>query len=91
MRRAALATIAAALLALGAAPPATAAGDADAAERQYRVARRLVAERSPEARAALDKVLALDPQGPRADDALVDQALLEGPARWAASSPRPTT
>jgi hypothetical protein len=80
--REALATIAAALLALGLAAPAAAAGDADAAERQYRVARRLVAERSPEARAALDKVLALDPQGPRADDALVDQALLEGPARW---------
>ena len=75
-------TVAALLLALGLAPAVAHAADPEAAERQYRVARRLVAERSGEARAALEKVLALDPQGPRADDALVEQALLEGPARW---------
>jgi len=76
------ATIAAVLLALGPACLAAAPGDREAAERQYRVARRLAAERSPDARAAFEKVLALDREGPRADDALVEQALLEGPARW---------
>ena len=74
--------LAAALAALGAPLPAAWAGDPAAAERQYRVARRLAAERSAEARGALVKVLELDPQGPRADDALVEQALLEGLPRW---------
>ena len=57
-------------------------GDPRAAERQYRVARRLAAEGSPEAAAALRKVVELDPRGPLVDDALVEQALLEGIARW---------
>jgi hypothetical protein len=56
--------------------------DPAAAERQYRIARRLVVEQSPEAKAALEKVLELDPQGKLADDALVDQALLLGIPRW---------
>jgi hypothetical protein len=58
------------------------ADDPDAAERQYRIARRLAAEGSPEARAALEKVIELDPVGRLADDALVDQALLESLPRW---------
>ncbi|MCP3980483.1 MAG: hypothetical protein GY716_14370 [bacterium] len=58
------------------------AGDPDAARRQYRVARRLVAEGSPQAGAALAQVAQLDPEGPLADDALVELALLERPARW---------
>jgi len=58
------------------------ASDPAAAERQYRIARRLAAEGSPEAADALQKVLQLDPKGDLADDALVDQALLEGLPRW---------
>ena len=58
------------------------ADDPGAAERQYRIARRLAAEGSPEARAALEKVIELDPGGRLADDALVDQALLESLPRW---------
>jgi tetratricopeptide (TPR) repeat protein len=72
--------VAAALL-LWAFVPALAAGS-PAAERQYRTARRLAAQGSPEARAALAKVVELDPDGPLADDALVDQALLESLAAW---------
>jgi hypothetical protein len=58
------------------------AADPDAAERQYRVARRLIAEGSAEAAAALDKVIELDPQGDLADDAAVEKALLMGIPRW---------
>ena len=58
------------------------ARDPAAAEREYRVARRLAADGSPEAAAALARVVALDPTGPVADDALVDQARLEGLAGW---------
>jgi len=58
------------------------AADPEGAERQYRMARRLAAEGSPEAGPALMKVLELDPEGSRADDALVDRALLAGIARW---------
>jgi len=58
------------------------AADPAAAERQYRIARRLAAEGSPEAGDALQKVLQLDPKGVLADDALVDQARLEGLPRW---------
>lgn len=53
------------------------ARDPAAAEREYRVARRLAAEGSPDAAASLARVVALDPTGPWADDALVEQALLE--------------
>jgi len=60
----------------------TPAADPAAAERQYRIARRLAAEGSPEAADALQKVLQLDPKGDLADDALVDQALLAGLPRW---------
>lgn len=56
--------------------------DPDAARRQYRVARRLAAEGSPEAGAALRRVVELDPRGPLADDALVEEALLEPVPRW---------
>ncbi len=58
------------------------AADPAAAERQYRVSRRLAAEGSAEAATALQRVVELDPQGELADDALVDQALLLGLARW---------
>ena len=52
------------------------------AEAQYRVARRLTAEGSAGAAAALDRVVELDPQGPLADDALLDRAALIGLPRW---------
>ena len=65
-----LAACAAALCA-GAAAAAETPADPDAAERQFRLARRLVAEGSPEAAPALDRVLELDPRGALADDALV--------------------
>ena len=59
-----------------------AAADSAAAARQYRVARRLAAEGSGQASAALRKVVELDPTGPLADDALIDQALLEVIPHW---------
>jgi streptogramin lyase len=65
-----------------AAVPASAKGDPEAAERQYRIARRLAAEGSPQAGAALRKVIELDPGGALADDAMLDLADLEGIARW---------
>lgn len=52
------------------------------AEAQYRIARRLAAEGSAGAAAALDRVVALDPKGPLADDALLDRAALIGLPRW---------
>ena len=74
--------LAAALVALGASGSLAWAGDPATAERQYRVARRLAAERSADAAGALQKVIELDPLGPRADDALVEQARLQGLPRW---------
>jgi hypothetical protein len=56
--------------------------DPAAAERQYRVAERLSADRSPDAAAAFAKVVALAPQGPLADDALVDLARFHGAPDW---------
>jgi len=50
--------------------------DEAAAARQFRIARRLAAERSPQAAAALRKVVELAPEGPLADDALVEEANL---------------
>lgn len=73
--------ICAACIAL-AANPVDATGDPAAAERQYRIARRLAAEGSTQADAALRKVIELDPTGPLADDALLDLADLEGVADW---------
>jgi tetratricopeptide (TPR) repeat protein len=70
-----------ALLALPASE-AVAAGDPRAAESQYKIARRLAAEGSPQAAAALERVLELDPEGPLADDALVEQARLQGIPEW---------
>ena len=67
----------AALVGAGAVPAQT--SDAEAA---YRVARRLAAEGSSGAAAALDRVVALDPAGPLADDALLDRAALIGLPRW---------
>jgi hypothetical protein len=58
------------------------AADPAAAERQFRIARRLVAEGSAEARAALEKVIELDPAGALADDATVEKALLLGIPLW---------
>lgn len=59
-----------------------AAGATEVAERQYRVARRLAAERAPGALDALQRVVELDPEGPLADDALVDAAVLLGSRAW---------
>ncbi|MBD3866849.1 MAG: hypothetical protein IFK94_01890 [Acidobacteria bacterium] len=58
--------------------------DEQAAARQYRVARRLAAERSPDAATALRKVVDLAPLGPLADDALVEQGILAGAPGWPA-------
>jgi sugar lactone lactonase YvrE len=52
------------------------------ANRQYRLARRLVAEGSSEAAAALDRVVAIDPVGPLSDDAQLERVLLLKIARW---------
>lgn len=52
------------------------------AERLFRVASRLAAERSPEAAAAYRKVVDADPQGPLADDAWVGLARLDPLADW---------
>jgi len=56
--------------------------DEQAAARQYRVARRLAAERSPDAATALRKVVELAPKGPLADDALLEQGILAGAPAW---------
>lgn len=69
-------------VALGLLLAGAAQGGAAEAERQYRVARRLAAERSPEAAQALQKVVELDPEGPLADDATLDEALLAPLPRW---------
>ena len=66
-------------LALVLAAPTLAQADAEA---EFRVARRLVAEGSPQAADALDRVFRLDPDGPLADDALLERALLVGMAGW---------
>lgn len=70
------------LCAWGAAPAPARAADAAQAESQYRIARRLAAERSPEAAAALRRVVELDPHGALADDALVEASLLLPLPRW---------
>jgi len=62
--------------------PAVPAGDGAAAERQYRIARRLATESPSDALRAFEQVLKLDPEGPLADDALIEQALLVGLPRW---------
>jgi hypothetical protein len=56
--------------------------DPAAADRQYRIAQRLGADGSPDAAAAFEKVVALAPHGPLADDALVDLARLAGSPDW---------
>jgi hypothetical protein len=59
-----------------------ASADPSAAEKQYRLAQRLGADRSPDAPAAFEKVVALAPAGPYADDALVDLARMHGAPEW---------
>lgn len=56
--------------------------DPAAATRQYRLAQRLGADRSPDAAAAFEQVVTLDPHGAFADDALVDLARLQGSTDW---------
>jgi hypothetical protein len=56
--------------------------DPAAAEREYRLAQRLGADQSPDAAAAFERVVMLAPQGPYADDALVDLARLRGAPDW---------
>jgi hypothetical protein len=83
LRRAARAAaiLAATFLSIRAARSAEETGPA-AAERKYRVAQRLGADGSAEAPAAFEKVVALAPRGPLADDALVDLARLRGAPDW---------
>lgn len=69
-------------LALVSATAASGASDPATVEQQYRLAQRLGADRSPEAAAAFEKVVALAPDGPFADDALVDLACLSGLPDW---------
>lgn len=71
-----------AALALVSAAVAQGVPDPTAAERQYRLAQRLGADRSPAAAAAFAEVVALAPGGPFADDALVDLACLSGLPDW---------
>ncbi len=82
MRRPLIGVLAAALWVAGPLPAQPAPADPEGAERQYRVARRLAAEASPQAAEALARVVELDPRGSLADDALIEQALLSGTARW---------
>ena len=70
------------LISAWAATPARA--DEQAAARQFRVARRLAVEKSPDAATALRKVVELAPRGPLADDALLEQAILAGSPAWPA-------
>jgi streptogramin lyase len=76
------AALLAAVLASASAAVAQDVADPVAAERQYRLAQRLGADGSPDAAAAFEKVVALAPQGPLADDALVDLARLQGLPDW---------
>jgi hypothetical protein len=78
-------------LALLAATGVSIAQSTSEAERQYRIARRLAAEGSPEAAAALRKVVELDPTGPLADDGLIEEALLHGIPGWPRELGRLTT
>jgi hypothetical protein len=71
-----------AALALASVAAAQEAADPGAAERQYRLAQRLGADGSPDAPAAFERVVALAPRGPLADDALVDLARLAGSPDW---------
>lgn len=57
-------------------------GDVPDAQTQYRIARRLAAEGSKEAASALRRVVELEPNGPLADDALLDEARLENLPLW---------
>lgn len=75
------AVVLASAVALAAHGPSAAQGSEEAAS-QYRVAQRLAADRSPEAAAAFEKVVALAPEGPLADDALLGLARLQGVADW---------
>jgi streptogramin lyase len=67
--------VASSIAAGGASDPAT-------VEQQYRLAQRLGADRSPDAAAAFEKVVTLAPDGPFADDALVELACLSGLPDW---------
>lgn len=69
-------------LSVSAVAPCAEEGDPEAAERQYRIARRLAAEGSSQAGAALRQVVELDPGGPLADDAMLEEALLFPVAAW---------
>jgi hypothetical protein len=74
--------LAGAVLASASVAVAQEVADPAAADRQYRLAQRLGADASPDAAAAFEKVVALAPHGPLADDALVDLARLAGSPEW---------
>lgn len=74
--------VAALALAHATGPAAAEVADPAGAEKQYRLAQRLGADRSPDAGAAFEKVVALAPHGPFADDALLDLARLSGLPDW---------
>ena len=72
----------AALLATTGLALAQVAEDPAAAEREYRLAQRLYADRSPDAEQAFERTVTLAPRGTLADDALVDLARLRGAPDW---------
>ena len=80
--RAIVASSLAALLATTGLATAQVADDPAAAEREYRLAQRLYADRSPEAEQAFERTVTLAPRGGLADDALVDLARLRGAPDW---------
>jgi streptogramin lyase len=82
MSRVKLDAVLAAVLVLPATAAAQGVADPAAAERQYRVAQRLGADGSQDAPAAFERVLAMAPNGPLADDALVDLARFFGAPDW---------
>jgi hypothetical protein len=71
-----------AMASMGHLPSSAQGSDAAAAEAQYRVAQRLAADRSSDAGPAFERVVALAPDGPLADDALVGLARLQGVPDW---------
>jgi hypothetical protein len=76
------AALSAALILHASASFAETAAQLDDAVRQYHLAQRLGADGSPDAPKAYERVVALAPHGPLADDALVDLARLLGSPEW---------
>lgn len=81
MRRGAVVPWAIAAVMIARTAPAEDRGTAEA-EREYRLAQRMAADRSPEAATSFQRVVTLAPRGPLADDALVGLAVFNGAPDW---------